>query len=361
MKAATNLPRRQQLIALDTKSATPSSDRASQLATYLQSGDLVVVNDAATLPAAFQASTPDGKTIELRLVQRRAESEWLCLALGPGTWRDDTDQREAPPAIAPATHLRIGDALTAHVIDVSALSPRLLRIRFHATEVELLSALYRHGTPIQYSYQSRALPLSWLQSPYAGRPWAVEMPSAGRAMTWETIRRLRARGVQIARLTHSAGVSATGLPQLDAYLPLQEHYDIPSETVDAVTACRARKGRVIAVGTSVVRALEGCVHERGQLLPGEGDTQLVLDESFVPVVVDGVLAGLHAPGESHFRLLSAFADPKSLEKAWNCAEHLGFQNHELGDVMLIAPPALLTQGIVMSPMTDALTSIGVSE
>jgi S-adenosylmethionine:tRNA ribosyltransferase-isomerase len=337
MRAATKLHRKQQLIALDSDSDIAEGDAADQLANYLQSGDLVIVNDAATLPASFRATTQSGHVIELRLVQRREASVWLCLALGSGSWQEDTNQREAPPSLKAGAFLRVSEALSAHIVDVSILSDRLVTIRFDATEVELLAALYQQGDPIQYSYHHRRLPLSWLQSPYAGRPWAIEMPSAGRAMTWQTISRMRARGVRIARLTHSAGVSATGLPELDVRLPFQEHYDIPLETIEAIDVCRVRNGRVIAVGTTVVRALEGCVHERGKLLPGEGNTRLVLDEHFEPAVVDGVLAGIHGPGESHFRLLSAFAQPKALKAAWNCAVHLGYQNHELGDAMLVAP------------------------
>lgn len=337
MKAATKRQREQQLIALDSASQIPVANAASELAHYLCSGDLVIVNDAATLPASLEATTETGKAVELRLVQRRGVSEWLCLALGAGSWRDDTDWRGPPPHIALGTSLRIGFFLSASVISTSSLSNRLITIRFDTSEADLLASLYRQGQPIQYSYHHQRLPLSWLQSPYAGRPWAIEMPSAGRAMTWQTIAKMRQRGVNIARLTHSAGLSATGLPSLDAQLPFQEHYDIPLETIRAIEACRATGGRVIAVGTTVVRALEGCVQERGRLLPGEGDTRLVIHEGFKPAVVDGVLAGLHAPGESHFRLLSAFAPPFALEAAWKHAVALGYQNHELGDAMLVAP------------------------
>ncbi len=340
MKAATTLQREQQLIALDSVSELPQADTAARIAAYFDPGDLVIVNDAATLPATLMARTQMGQRIELRLAQRRGASLWLCLALGSGTWRDDTNARHAPPALATGARLTVGKTLSAHVVGVSNLSERLLTIRFDVAESELLAALYRQGEAIQYSYHKQRLPLSWLQTPYAGRPWAIEMPSAGRAITWDVIGRLRARGVKIARLTHSAGLSAMGLPELDACLPLQEHYDIPLETIRTIDDCRKRAGRIIAVGTTVVRALEGCVEERGRLQPGEGDTRLVIGEEFRPAVVDGVLAGLHAPGESHFRLLSAFASPNALEAAWKHALTVGCQSHELGDAMLIAPQRL---------------------
>src|SRR5262249_52962794 len=140
----------------------------------------------------------------------------------------------------------------------------------------------------------------------ASRPWAMEMPSAGRPLTWELLVRLARAGVATATLTHAAGISSTGDAQLDRLLPLPERYERPAQTVERVTQTRARGGRVIAVGTSVVRALEGCVAERGGLIAGPGVTAHRLELGSPLRVVDGLLTGMHEPTASHYALLQAF-------------------------------------------------------
>ncbi|MFO0744788.1 MAG: S-adenosylmethionine:tRNA ribosyltransferase-isomerase [Myxococcota bacterium] len=165
-----------------------------------------------------------------------------------------TEDRPAPP------ELRVGEVLalagtTARVEAVSARSARLVTLVFEAPDV--WSALYAHGRPVQYSYLGASLGLAAFQTPYATRPWAAEMPSAGRPLGAETLLALRRRGVGVATLTHAAGLSATGDAALDAALPLPERYDVPAATVAAIARVRAAGGRAVAVGTTVVRALEG--------------------------------------------------------------------------------------------------------
>ena len=123
---------------------------------------------------------------------------------------------------------------------------------------------------------------------------------------------------------------------LDALLPLPEQYVIPRATVAAIEEAHAGGHRVIAVGTTVVRALEGCHRAHGRVVAGEGVTDLVLDERFEPRVVDAILSGMHDPTESHYRLLRAFADDDLLRTAIEHAEQLGYHNHELGDLMLLS-------------------------
>ncbi|MBI4473209.1 MAG: S-adenosylmethionine:tRNA ribosyltransferase-isomerase [Acidobacteria bacterium] len=143
---------------------------------------------------------------------------------------------------------------------------------------------------------------------------------------------LKRRGVTIARVTHAAGLSAVGNEDLDAALPFPERYDIPQETIDAMNDAR----RVIAVGTTVVRALEGSAKNNGGALQsGEGETDLVINKRFRPQIVDGILTGLHDPAQSHFRLLRAFADETTLRRAWRHANEAGYLCHEFGDVCLI--------------------------
>jgi S-adenosylmethionine:tRNA ribosyltransferase-isomerase len=170
------------------------------------------------------------------------------------------------------------------------------------------------------------------------------MPSAGRPLSWEILLALRRKGVRCASLTHAAGLSSTGDPAIDAALPLAERYEIPAATVRAVTETRARGGRVVAVGTTVVRALEGAALKDGGLRAGPGETDLIITPAFRPRVIDGILSGAHAAHESHFSLLAAFAGPNLLAAAAAHAERAGFLTHELGDSMLVLPGALAAAG-----------------
>ena len=181
-----------------------------------------------------------------------------------------------------------------------------------------------------------------MQTVYAARPWAFEMPSAGRPLSWEILLALRRKGVRWASLTHAAGLSATGDPAIDAALPLAERYDIPAATVRAVGETRARGGRVVAVGTTVVRALEGAPRIEGRRPARRRAARptCVIAPAFRPRIVDGILSGAHAAHESHFSLLAAFAGPALLAAAADHAERAGFLTHELGDSMLVLPGAL---------------------
>ena len=198
------------------------------------------------------------------------------------------------------------------------------------------TGIYAYGRPIQYSYLKDDLAPWSVQTAYASRPWAVEMPSAGRPLSWQILLELKRRGIRLARVTHAAGISATGDEDLDAALPLAERFEIPEETVRTIEATRGRGGRVIAVGTTVVRALEGSAEEHDKhVAAGASETDIVIDRKFRLRVVDGILSGVHDPAQSHFRLLRAFADETTLRRAWRHATDEGYLCHEFGDLCLI--------------------------
>jgi S-adenosylmethionine:tRNA ribosyltransferase-isomerase len=184
---------------------------------------------------------------------------------------------------------------------------------------------------VRYSYLKTEVPLGAFQTAFATRPWAVEMPSAARPLTWRTLLAVRRRGVGIAAVTHAAGLSATGDGRIDRMLPLPERYRVPAETMDAIARARAQGGRVIAVGTTVVRALEGAA-EAGAL---EGVTDLRIGPAHALRCVDGLLTNVHAPGESHHELMRAFADDLLLSRAHRAARELDYVAHEFGDATLI--------------------------
>jgi S-adenosylmethionine:tRNA ribosyltransferase-isomerase len=345
MKPATTYPERRddvRLLVIDPAAPADAALRETRtpaLPDFVAAGDLLIVNDAATVPAALRGRDEGGNEIEARLLAARGDDRFSAVLFGPGDWRQRTEDRPPPAPLNVGARLRFG-ALAANIVARAPASPRLVELRFDAAGDALWAAIYREGRPVQYSYLAHDLPLWAVQTVYAARPWAFEMPSAGRPLSWEILLALRRKDVRWASLTHAAGLSATGDPTIDAALPLAERYDIPAATVRAVFETRARGGRVVAVGTTVVRALEGASLKEGGLRPGAGETDLIISPSFRPRVVDGILSGAHAAHESHFSLLAAFAGPALLTAAAERAERAGFLTHELGDSMLVLPGAL---------------------
>jgi S-adenosylmethionine:tRNA ribosyltransferase-isomerase len=327
----------ERLIHLDPLTGAFRDLRVGELPTLLCAGDVVIVNDAATMPASLRARW-NARDLELRLLAHEGGSRFRAALFGEGDWHVDTDVRVAPPCLAVDAVLDLG-GLRARVVSVSSRSARDVVIELDRQDDRLWSALYALGRPIQYSHVPHALPLWAVQTSYAARPWAMEMPSAGRPLSWNLIHALVARGVTVRALTHAAGISATGDPAIDHALPLPERYDIPERTVVAITEARGRGGRVIAIGTSVTRALEGATAQNGGVLrAGIGITDLRLGAHTRRRVVDGLLTGMHDDDRtSHFALLRAFAEENVLERAFDHAAAVGYLGHEFGDSMLILP------------------------
>ncbi|UQA55532.1 S-adenosylmethionine:tRNA ribosyltransferase-isomerase [Polyangium aurulentum] len=329
-------PLAERLLGVDPRTGEMRDARVGDLGRFLRAGDLVVVNDAATLPGSLVGTSSRGEPIEARLAQPLGENRFVALLFGAGDHRQRTEDRPPPPPLAEGSVIAFGDDLEAVVERVSPVSARLVEIAFSARGAALWTALYRHGRPVQYAYVPAPLALWDVQTRYASRPIAAEMPSAGRPLAWELLFDLARRGVRFARVTHAAGLSSTGDPALDARLPLPEHFEIPEATVRAVSEARRAGGRVVAVGTTVTRALEGAARlAGGKLVAGAGVTDLVLGPEHVRAVVDGLFTGMHEPSESHFRLLGAFAPEGVLARAHAHAEAAGYLTHEFGDSMLL--------------------------
>jgi S-adenosylmethionine:tRNA ribosyltransferase-isomerase len=351
--AARPEPLANRLLRVDPRARRFSHAQVRDLPRLLRAGDLLVVNDAATLPASLQARGPRGDPLELRLTGPAEGGRFTALLLGAGDWRRRTEDRPPPVRLDEGDVVTIGGDLRARVARVRPESPRLVEIVFAAEGAPLWSALYRHGRPVQYSYLERPLELWDVQTAYATRPWAVEAPSAGRPLTWALLVALRSKGVRTAAVTHAAGLSSTGDPALDARLPLPERFEVPPETTAAVRRARGLGGRVVAVGTTAVRALEAAA-AGGALRAGGGVTDLVIGAAYRPRVVDGILSGLHEPGSSHFALLTAFAPATLLESAFRAGEGRGYLAHEFGDSMLVlaggreSPPAARRRSRVTS-------------
>ncbi|AGP32615.1 S-adenosylmethionine:tRNA ribosyltransferase-isomerase [Sorangium cellulosum] len=329
-------PLEERLLHVDPRLGRLRDGRVADLPALLEPGDLLVVNDGATLPASLRGATGGGAAVEVRLIGELSEGRYAALLFGAGDWHTRTEDRPPPPALGPGDAVTFGDDLSAAVERVSPASPRLVEIAFRERGAPLWSALYRRGRPIQYAYVAAPLEIWHTQTRYASRPLCAELPSAGRPLVWGLLLELIRRGVRVASLTHAAGISSTGEPALDALLPLPERFEIPDETVAAVREAKASGRRVVAVGTTVTRALEGSAAQNGgELRAGSGVTDLVLHPGFRPRVVDGLLTGVHDPTESHFRLLEAFAPAPLLHRANAYAEQAGYLCHEFGDSYLV--------------------------
>ncbi|HLM75971.1 MAG TPA: S-adenosylmethionine:tRNA ribosyltransferase-isomerase [Polyangiaceae bacterium] len=328
----------ERLLLIDPAAGAFGDARIRDFPSLLRPGDLLIVNDAATVPAsiAAEARGRESEPVEIRLLALGEGESFSALVFGAGDWRSRTEDRPPPPALAAGDWLWVGGDLSAEVLKISPISPRIIELRFNKTGADLWWALYRQGKPVQYSYLRAPLELWHTQTRYAARPWCVEAPSAGRPLTWSLLLEMGRRGVSLASLTHAAGLSSTGDPALDALLPLPERFEIPAATVEAIRRTRAASGRVVAVGTTVVRALEGCAAQNGgDLVAGAGIVDFIVRRGYSPRVVDGLFTGMHEPHASHFELLAAFADPSLIEAAYDRAERAGYLGHEYGDSNLI--------------------------
>ncbi len=295
----------------------------------LQPGDLLVVNDAATLPASLYGRDGNDNQLEVRLSAQLDDRIWQAVIFGAGDWRTPTEDRPTPPHFKAGEEVIFSGGFRARVLRENELSERLLDLEFNLSGAELWRSIYRHGKPIQYSYMNEELKLWAVQNVYGSRPWAVEMPSAGHALDWQLLLKLIRKGVQIVSLTHGAGLSSSGDADIDRALPLAEKFEIPQATMKAVRLTRTRGGRVIAVGTSVVRALESVS------LGLSGFTDVKIGPGHKLQLVDGLLTGTHDVSESHYQLLGAFLPESTLIRI---SHHLNEQNyltHEFGDSCLI--------------------------
>ncbi len=300
--------------------------RFADLPSFLSPGDLVVINVSATLPAALRAQREDGMTIDLHLstpAPRLTESYWLVELRLDGAPFGSLEGRE---------RLRLPEGGRATVLAPYAGGTRLWLARLDLPGT-VESYLARHGRPIRYGYVDRPWPLPAYQNVYALQPGSAEMASAGRPFTAELVTTLVARGVLVAPVTLHTGVSSPERHEP----PYAERYRVPAETARLVNAVRAWGGRVIAVGTTVVRALETTARRDGTVAAGEGWTDLVITRERGLRVVDGLLSGWHEPAASHLELLHAAAGGALLERCYNEALEHGYLWHEFGDSHLILP------------------------
>jgi S-adenosylmethionine:tRNA ribosyltransferase-isomerase len=315
---------------------------AWQLPAVLRAGDVLVVNTSDTLPAALPGVTADGDRVEAHLstpdpqagagyreVLAARGSRWIVEVRTAGPLGGDpshADRRGAQIRLTGGGVLRIDGP---HPADAGR--PRLWTAEL-TTPAPLLDWLGNHGDPIRYRYVSAPWRLSAYRTTYADTPGSAEMPSAGRALTPRVFRRLRARGVEVADVVLHCGVSSleSGEP------PFAEWFEVPRSTAETVRDARRDGRRVIAVGTTVVRALESAAEGRA-VRAASGWTDLVITPERGVSTVDGLVSGWHEPAASHLTMLEAVAGRELLEASYREAVRSGYRWHEFGDLHLILP------------------------
>jgi S-adenosylmethionine:tRNA ribosyltransferase-isomerase len=299
----------------------------------LRPGDLVIANDAATLPASLMGRhAPTNEPIEIRLAGRASldvdDVTFQAIVFGEGDYHSRTEDRPLPPPVAVGDALLLGP-LAARVAGVLG-HPRFVALTFDGGADRVWAGIARHGRPIQYAHLQEPLQLWDVWTVIADRAVAFEPPSAGFVLDWAALRAIRARGARFVTVTHAAGLSSTGDASLDARLPLPEPYHIPRSTAHAIRRAR----RVIAVGTTVTRALEHA-GSRDLVHAGAGIADERIGPGVALKVVDAILSGTHEPGTSHYELLRAFIDDRALARADTILANEGFRTHEFGDSVLI--------------------------
>lgn len=299
-----------------------------RLGDFLDPGDLLVVNTSATLPAAVPAAGGD-EGLLVHLSTELPGGLWLVelrrpAGAGSAPFTPDTARTVALP----------GGATVELLAPYPAGGPpaRLWYASVHLPEGRgLPSYLARHGRPIRYGYARRPHPLSAYQTVFAREPGSAEMPSAGRPFTTALVTELVARGVGIAPVVLHTGVSSAEPGEA----PYPERYRVPSPTAERVNAARAAGRRVIAVGTTVTRALETAADEGARVHPAEGWTELVVTPERGVRAVDGLLTGWHPPAGSHLLLVEAVAGREAVERSYAAAVEGRYRWHEFGDLHLV--------------------------
>jgi len=294
----------------------------AELGQFLHAGDLLVVNTSATLPAAVPARL-DGRPVELH----------LSTPAGPRDWVVELRTTDRLPLHAPTgERLELPGGVDAELLAPYLGSMRLSVARLFLDE-PVEDYLARHGHPIRYRHTEADLPIDAYETVFARDPGSAEMPSAARPFTAELVTELVSDGVLVAPVTLHCGVSSLETGES----PYPERYDVPPETARLVNAVRDWGGRVTAVGTTVVRALETVAAPDGTVSAGSGLTNLIVTPERGLHAIDGLITGWHEPESSHLSLLEAAAGPELLQHSYHAAHAAGYRFHEFGDSHLILP------------------------
>jgi S-adenosylmethionine:tRNA ribosyltransferase-isomerase len=307
--------------------------RFRQIGNFLEAGDVLVINTSGTLNAALPATRSDGTQLELHLSTHLPTNLW---AVEMRAYQDNREKTTRPfYDIQPGESFELpaGASVTLHTPYVPGHAVSRLWVAALNLPIPLHDYLDQHGFPIRYSYVKEGWPLSYYQTVFATEMGSAEMPSAGRAFTPELLTRLIARGIQIAPLLLHTGVASTEHKE-PVY---EEYYRVAESTARLINAAHLAHRRVIAVGTTVVRALETVTDTSGVTHPGEGWTDILITPQRGIRSVNGLLTGLHEPLSTHLAMLETLTGRVHLEITYQEALKEGYLWHEFGDLHLILP------------------------
>ena len=310
--------------------------RFHQLDKYLDEGDVIVINTSRTRNSALLSTRADGSVLELHLSIHFDDDLWTVELrsineIGKTKHLEDAHEGEflSLPGAVPAV---LQGPYISDCNDNSKPSETLwlAKINFPQDVDEYLA---RYGFPIRYNYVKERWPLSFYQTVYATEPGSAEMPSAGRPFTPKLMKRLESKGVQIAPL-----ILHTGVSNLETHEPpYKEFYRVTLETARMVNEARASGHRVVAVGTTAIRALESVTSGDGKTHAGEGWTCLVITPQRRLRAVNALITGMHEPEATHLAMLEALAGLHHIKIAYDEALRKGYLWHEFGDLHLILP------------------------
>ena len=302
---------------------------------HLEPGDLLVVNDSATEARELDATLPGRGPIVLHLAQRLRDGAWAVeLRTAPDARRAVLDADESDVVTAGRLRLTLTAPYPGGASSPTGHGNRLWRATVTG---DVRAEIHDNGRPIAYGYLDRRYPLAAYQSVFGVRPGSAEMPSAARPFTTDLVTALVARGIQIAPVTLHTGVSS----QEAGEAPGPEWFEVTPTTARIVRETKLAGGRVVAVGTTVTRALESAAVRRGRgrptVQPARGWTDRVVTPQHPPVVVDGLVTGWHDPNASHLLLVEAVAGRSLAQRAYDEAVAAGYLWHEFGDAALLLP------------------------
>ncbi len=307
--------------------------RFRHIGDFLKPGDVLVVNTSGTLNAALPATRSDGTQFELHLSTRLSANLWV---VEMRAYQDNQEKTTTPfYDIEPGESFTLpaGARVTFHTPYAPNKAVRRLWVASLTLPDLLHPYLDRHGFPIRYSYVKKEWPLSYYQTVYTTEKGSAEMPSAGRAFTPDLLTRLIAQGIQITPLLLHTGVASSEQKE-GVY---EEYYRVPEPTARLINSARLAHQRIIAVGTTVVRALETVTDTSGITHPGEGWTDILITPQRGIRAVNGLLTGLHEPLSTHLAMLEALTGGAHLEITYREALKEGYLWHEFGDLHLILP------------------------
>ena len=321
---------RVKLMIIDRESGNRSHSTFNHLTEFLRNGDMLIFNSSRTLPASLKTiNNKKHRISELRLAEHLPDDSWLVLML------DDNNTRSYS-GIRAGLKLEFDSDLTATIEKRDDRNPKLWKIRFSIRGAELINKFYEIGQAIHYGYISAPLPLEYYLTVFAKDPGSSEMPSAGRAFTWKMLFDLKNRGIDTSFLTLHTGLSSYMDDDFNNdRIVAEEEYFISESTSAKIRIAKSKGGRIIAGGTTVVRALESSAFPYGKVTAGHDYTSLRITSEHNLKVADGLITVFHEPEASHLDLISAFLTPVQIRKFYDEAKSKKYLWHEFGDLCLI--------------------------